>query len=165
MVYFLVVNVTVIFCHHHHQGPCKGFIHSVKNKYLTWPYLSEYIKGRPVCATHWTTCPTDPTEQVSLGCCMSGHRAILWKTAVIRILGIYTLNLPVDAVQINTLYIRQTQIFQTQTHHPKILDARSMTWRKFHTRGPQILGDPVHDPLGVARHPGFVHPCYKLHSL
>lgn len=72
---------------------------------------------------------------------MSRHRAILRKTAILRILGIYILNLAVDAVQINTLYIRQAQIFQTQRHHPKILDARSMTWSKLYTGGTQILGD------------------------
>jgi hypothetical protein len=92
---------------------------------------------------------------------MSGHRAILLKTAILIILRIYILNLAVDAVQKNTINHASTD-FQTQGFNPKIMDARSKTQSKFHTEGPQIFGDPVYDPPEGDQAPRICTPLLQI---
>jgi hypothetical protein len=41
------------------------------------------------------------------------------------------------------------QVFQKSWSHPKILGARSMTWRKFQTQNPQILDTTVQNSVAL----------------
>jgi len=58
-----------------------------------------------------------------------------------------------------------TQIFQKSRCHLKVLGARMVTWSKFCTEGPEILGTTVQNLFApVSWHPGFMHPCLTLKS-
>lgn len=54
------------------------------------------------------------------------------------------------------------QSFQKFRRHLKILDARRMTWRAFHTEYPQIVGATVHNLVSLPIWcPGLMHPWVK----
>jgi hypothetical protein len=54
-------------------------------------------------------------------------------------------------VEENEEWIGGAQIFQKSLSHSKILGARMVTWSRFHTEEPQILG-------------ATVHPCKKMYG-
>jgi hypothetical protein len=54
-------------------------------------------------------------------------------------------------------------ISQKCRSHVKLLGARMVTWSKFHTKDPQILGAAIQNSVAMATwRPGFVHPCAAL---
>jgi hypothetical protein len=60
----------------------------------------------------------------------------------------------------NILQGRSAQIFQKSRSYLKILGARRVTWSKFHSEEPQILGAMVQNLVAWATwHQGFMYPC------
>jgi len=59
-----------------------------------------------------------------------------------------------------TYRIMDEQIFQNFGSHLKILGASKVTWNKFHTENPQMLGATAQNSVTwVTCSSGFVHPC------
>ena len=53
-------------------------------------------------------------------------------------------------------------MFQKCKSHLKILGAWRVTWSKYHTKDPQVLGSTVQNLVAAATwRPGFVHRCSK----
>jgi hypothetical protein len=70
--------------------------------------------------------------------------------------------------KMNIVQARSEQIFNKSRRHLKILEARIVTWSKFHNEEPQIglLGATVRNLVATATwHSIFVHPCYRLGSI
>jgi hypothetical protein len=75
-------------------------------------------------------------------------------------------DIPEDrSIQVVMHICRGAQIFQKSWRHLKIRDSGRVTWRKFHTKDPQVLGASIQNLVAmVTWQPGLVHPCiYVCH--
>jgi hypothetical protein len=60
------------------------------------------------------------------------------------------------------LQCKSAQIFRNSRSHLQVPGTRRVTWCKFRTEDPQILGATVQNVVAtVSLRPGFVHPCWS----